>query len=441
MAYRRVEVTVPKEYSEEAEEAMNAKLKDFNPRHPQHLMISTGDDDVVYSVNLHPPQVGEYLHSLEKQVGIGVKYGLATILEAAACKPAPPHPLSLEERLKNNPGKHGKHPTWMQKYGQGRMSVEEIHTAIEGGNSLDFNFWCFLIGAAIIAGGGLATNSAVMVVASMLVSPLMGPILAVTFGVTTRDWKLMRSGMANELIASFVTLLFGFILGLVLTPLGERLSWPTSEMAGRGNSANFIVGVIFAIASGVIVGVAVTGGGINSLVGVAISASLLPPIVNCGMLLAFALLGPSEFAEFDASTTTSGTCHQQQQLFQTCAFSALEDSNGDNLFAKTNTNLKKYGVDADLLLEQALWSIALYLMNVVVIGFVCTCTFHLKHLVPDPFDKMGHQWAAPENHRKAVAAKNDHVKQTHAAALAAQTAGTNGSSAATKQTNPLSVSK
>lgn len=48
---------------------------------------------------------------------------------------------------------------------------------------------------------------------------------------------------------------------------------------------------MFAITSGVVVGTAVTSGGVNSLVGVAISASLLPPLVNCGICLAFAIIG------------------------------------------------------------------------------------------------------------------------------------------------------
>ena len=40
--------------------------------------------------------------------------------------------------------------------------------------------------ASLLAGSGLAVNSSVVVVASMLVSPLMGPILAITFGTKVR---------------------------------------------------------------------------------------------------------------------------------------------------------------------------------------------------------------------------------------------------------------
>lgn len=42
----------------------------------------------------------------------------------------------------------------------------------------------------MIAGLGLVDDSAVNVVASMLVSPLMGPIMAMTFGVSKIHTKI-----------------------------------------------------------------------------------------------------------------------------------------------------------------------------------------------------------------------------------------------------------
>ena len=51
----------------------------------------------------------------------------------------------------------------------------------------------------MIAAVGLVTNSSVTVVASMLVSPLMGPILAVTFGAKIRDLEMVTRGVRNEL--------------------------------------------------------------------------------------------------------------------------------------------------------------------------------------------------------------------------------------------------
>jgi uncharacterized membrane protein len=80
-----------------------------------------------------------------------------------------------------------------------------------------------------------------MVVASMLVSPLMGPILAFTFGAAIDDRGMMWRGLKNETMAFFITVFLGFVLGLVLTPFADVMSWPTNEMAARGDVANFVV--------------------------------------------------------------------------------------------------------------------------------------------------------------------------------------------------------
>lgn len=52
-----------------------------------------------------------------------------------------------------------------------------------------------------------------MIVASMLMSPLLGPILAFSFGTSTRDWHMVRLGIAIELIGLAITFVVGFIAG------------------------------------------------------------------------------------------------------------------------------------------------------------------------------------------------------------------------------------
>ena len=60
------------------------------------------------------------------------------------------------------------------------------------------------------------------------------------------------------------------------------------EIQSRGTVWGLVSGLFTAIPSGVGVALAITGGGINALVGVAISASILPPIVNCGLCISLA---------------------------------------------------------------------------------------------------------------------------------------------------------
>lgn len=57
-----------------------------------------------------------------------------------------------------------------------RLPTELIYADTLASATLTFDYIMFIIVASVLAGIGLVTNSSVIVVASMLVSPLMGPI-------------------------------------------------------------------------------------------------------------------------------------------------------------------------------------------------------------------------------------------------------------------------
>jgi uncharacterized membrane protein len=71
-------------------------------------------------------------------------------------------------------------------------------------------------------------------VASMLVSPIMGPVMACTFGTIVNKWSLVRLGVWSELTSLLLCIVIGFCIGLVTMGVGTRGSWPTYEMRSRG---------------------------------------------------------------------------------------------------------------------------------------------------------------------------------------------------------------
>ena len=80
-------------------------------------------------------------------------------------------------------------------------------------------------------------SSSVTLVASMLISPIMGPILAGVFGAVVGDSKLRNLGVVNELLSLVICLVWGFVMGLVVCPWiewGGVERWPTQEMVSRG---------------------------------------------------------------------------------------------------------------------------------------------------------------------------------------------------------------
>ena len=173
-----------------------------------------------------------------------------------------------------------------------RVIVEEVIENVHSAASFTFDYLLLVLVASMIAGVGLAVDSTVSVVASMLVSPIMGPILAITFGMTTNKPDLIRVGIRSEIISLLLCIFMGFIISLVFTAMGgpRIYEWPTENMAGRGKSLAILESIFIALPSGIGVALSVLGNNTSSLVGVAISASLLPPAVNTGMLLGYALL-------------------------------------------------------------------------------------------------------------------------------------------------------
>jgi uncharacterized hydrophobic protein (TIGR00271 family) len=205
-------------------------------------------------------------------IGVGVHYGIIDVLPVEASKPMTEDKVSITPRE--------------------RLSVEEIYSKIASGTRLTFDFLALLVVSCIIAAIGLATNSPVFIVAGMLLAPLMGPILGLSFGVLIQDRRLVTTGIKNEALGIAIAVIMGLIMGAVLIPFtlipGWPWPWPTAEMLARASLWLLALGIVVAAASGAGVALAATRGDIGSLVGVAIAASLMPPAVNAGMSVIYA---------------------------------------------------------------------------------------------------------------------------------------------------------
>ncbi|CAG4947121.1 unnamed protein product [Parnassius apollo] len=174
-----------------------------------------------------------------------------------------------------------------------KLTVKQVVDGVRGGGELSFDYLTLIITADSLAALGLVENNASNIVAAMLVSPLMGPVMSITFGTIIADRSLIRSGFESLILGMLVSLLFGFIFGLILgtteMPWGFG-DWPTEEMKSRGNVRSLWMGVLWALTSGTGVALALLQGSAGPLIGIAISASLLPPVVNCGLFWALACI-------------------------------------------------------------------------------------------------------------------------------------------------------
>jgi len=141
-------------------------------------------------------------------------------------------------------------------------------------------FWVLLSLAAVIAGAGVVQDSTATVIGAMIVAPLMTPILGTAFAFVLADrYRMFRSGLVVIGGASLV-IGVGFIFGLM--DLMDTAVVGNSEVTSR--TSPDLLNLIAALATGLVGAFALCRADIaDTLPGVAIAISLVPPLIVVGL--------------------------------------------------------------------------------------------------------------------------------------------------------------
>lgn len=156
-----------------------------------------------------------------------------------------------------------------------------IATLIEESRA-DADFYLFLAFAAFITTLGLHLNNAVVIIGAMLVAPILFPILSLGMGIVTssadaitRSLRILAKSLIGVIIISFVT---SFLI---------NESGITDQMLLASNP-NFLF-FLAAFLSGIVASFSWTKQEVNqTLPGVAVTVSLIPPLATVGVALSVA---------------------------------------------------------------------------------------------------------------------------------------------------------
>lgn len=148
-----------------------------------------------------------------------------------------------------------------------------------------YNVW-ILICSIVVASIGLDVNSPAVVVGAMLISPLMGPIRGIGFGIGMNDFPLLIKSFKNFAVMGGISLITSFVY-FFISPLD---SLQNGQLLGR-TEPNFLDALI--AFSGGLAGIIAAVNGKNDTVipGVAIATALMPPLCTAGYGLANAEWG------------------------------------------------------------------------------------------------------------------------------------------------------
>ena len=158
---------------------------------------------------------------------------------------------------------------------------EEIRDRLLSGGKVTGTNMCVMICAIVIASVGLNADSVAVIIGAMLISPLMGSILAIAYGSVSNNAKLARRhviGFMLQIVISVLTATIYFALSPIKTA--------TAQLIARTQPTFFDVLVAIAGGTAGIIGQTRRDKVNNIIPGVAIATALMPPLCTCGYSIA-----------------------------------------------------------------------------------------------------------------------------------------------------------
>lgn len=150
------------------------------------------------------------------------------------------------------------------------------------------SFFFLIILSVLMATLGLLINSPAVIIGSMLIAPLLSPLLAIALGITIGNYKLINT--------SFSTVVKSFMYSVLVSTVTTWIAWKTlvgneginftnSEIMSRTEPT--LVYLFIAVAAGLATAYARIKPGLNeALPGTAIAVALVPPIATVGIGIA-----------------------------------------------------------------------------------------------------------------------------------------------------------
>lgn len=205
-------------------------------------------------------------------------------VEAILPRPVEPEKEEKEEKeetAEEKKAKVGKRAEWRLT-----ISREELYQDVNAMCSSSRTYFLLMVLSTIVAAMGLYANNAAVIIGAMMIAPLLGPNVALSFSTLLADFDLAGRAGKAILIGVGATFLFaipmGFLLGV--DPTVHEVSLRTQVG---------LTDVILALASGSAAAISITLGVASALVGVMVAVALLPPLVNFGLLLGAGYLDPA----------------------------------------------------------------------------------------------------------------------------------------------------
>lgn len=252
---RLIQATFPRG----CETAVREAIEEARPDHVRMQEVLGGRElvaNVFFSVNEAQALVDRLQEICEREENWRI---LVLPVEAVAPAPDPEEDLTEEHQRRRD-----------------QALREEVYSDVSEGAGLSLRYMVLVIASAVVAAVGLNSDNVAAVIGGMVIAPLLGPILAITFGVTLGDIPLMAKSARTAVLGLAVGVTCAAAAGLLM-----EINYDSGELMRR--SVVGVDSIALALAAGVAAALTVVSGNSMALVGVMVAVALLPPVAAAGL--------------------------------------------------------------------------------------------------------------------------------------------------------------
>ena len=151
-----------------------------------------------------------------------------------------------------------------------------VYDSIKIESSIGVTYFLLVILAAVVATLGLLTNSTAVIIGAMLISPIMSPIIGMSFSMTLGDSKMFSRSIKGIILGTFIAITVSVFITLFIPSRSL-----TAEILSRTKPT--IIDLVIALASGAAGAYTMCYKKESSVLpGVAIATALMPPLCVVG---------------------------------------------------------------------------------------------------------------------------------------------------------------
>jgi uncharacterized hydrophobic protein (TIGR00341 family) len=264
MALRLIELIVPEDQIGYAKEL----LKDCQPLEIWYEKLQ--EDKTLIRILLPAEKTEQVIDTFEKNFSI-IKDFRLMLFPVSATIPRIEEPEEKTSELNNQ----SEQPLASNI---GRISREELYHDLADSAKITKIYLIMVALSSIVAAIGLFRDNVAVIIGAMVIAPLIGPNVALSFSTTLGDVILARDSLKTTIAGTIIAFILSIAVGLIFKVSPEIPEIASRTVIGIGD-------IVLALAAGSAGALAFTTGIPTILIGVMVAVALLPPLVTCGMLV------------------------------------------------------------------------------------------------------------------------------------------------------------